>query len=176
MNKTEVNVFIENEYKNFETNIDLEKLRKDTECMVKYFLSQKDLVEESCLKGYECKLLYFDVVLLNDENIKEINKNYRSKDCPTDVITFAIFADSPKEERFVFDDEINLGEIMISLDTAKLQSENNKHYQTSLKDELYFLLAHGILHLMGYDHKDEESLKKMWDMQNEMIKGACKNV
>ena len=79
-----------------------------------------------------------------------------------------MFADSPEEERFIFDNEINLGEIIISLDTTSRQAkENNK----SFKDELYFLLAHGILHLLGYDHMTEETLQEMWDIQTKMIAG-----
>ena len=79
-----------------------------------------------------------------------------------------MFADSPKEERFIFDDEINLGEIIISLDTTARQAkENNKTFE----QELYFLLAHGTLHLLGYDHMTEETLQEMWDIQNQMIAG-----
>ena len=117
-------------------------------------------------------MLYFDVVLCDDKKIHEINREYRQKDSPTDVITFAIFADSPQEERFIFDNEINLGEIIISLDRAKEQAFDGSHEQQTFKQELYFLLAHGILHLLGYDHEDEQSLQKMWNIQQEMINGA----
>ena len=137
--------------------------------MTEYFLSKKDWVQNSCLEGYDFDLLYFDVVLTDDEKIHEINKQYRQKDAPTDVITFAMFADSPKEERFIFNNEINLGEIIISLDTALAQSKNECHENKTFKDELYFLLAHGILHLLGYDHQDETTLKHMWNLQQEMI-------
>ena len=81
------------------------------------------------------------------------------------MISFAIFADSEPEERFIFDGEINLGEIIISLDKTKEQADENGH---GLYDELYFLLAHGILHLAGYDHQTEETLTEMWNMQKEM--------
>lgn len=107
--------------------------------------------------------------MTDDNHIHEINREYRQKDRPTDVITFAIFADSPPEERFIFDNEINLGEIIISLDTALSQSKDESHENKTFKDELYFLLAHGILHLLGYDHQDEETLKEMWTIQQEMI-------
>lgn len=177
MNKnTRINIFIENEYESFSPQPDLAKLTKDAEAMLRYFLSKKEWVEESCLKGYDPQLLYFDAVLCDDDRIHEINREYREKDAPTDVITFAIFADSPPQERFIFDNEINLGEIIISLDRTKIQAIENSHNQESFEDELYFLVAHGILHLLGYDHQTEDLLQKMWDIQHEMIKGALFDV
>lgn len=173
---TDINIFIENEYEDFSQNIDTAKLTKDAVAMTEYFLKNKEWVNESCLKDYDFSLLYFDVVLCNDERIHEINHEYREKDCPTDVITFALFSDSPKEERFIFDNEINLGEIIISLDKALSQSKDKSHEQESFEDELYFLLAHGILHLLGYDHLTEEMLQNMWHIQQEMIKGSNLNV
>ena len=167
--KKEINIFIENAYEKFESLPDLSEMTKAAVKMTEYFLSKKDWVQNSCLEGYDFDLLYFDVVLTDDEKIHEINKQYRQKDAPTDVITFAMFADSPKEERFIFDNEINLGEIIISLDTALAQSKNECHENKTFKDELYFLLAHGILHLLGYDHQDETTLKHMWNLQQEMI-------
>ncbi len=168
----EINVFIENEYEKFSQSIDMASLIKDAVSMCSFFIEKKEWVEESCLKDYEYNMLYFDVVLCDDKKIHEINREYRQKDSPTDVITFAIFADSPQEERFIFDNEINLGEIIISLDRAKEQAFDGSHEQQTFKQELYFLLAHGILHLLGYDHEDEQSLQKMWNIQQEMINGA----
>ena len=184
MNNIQINVFIENEYKDFSPKSfdknDLEKMIQNlpqmAEKMTKFYISTKEWYKDSCLTEYDYKLLYFDVVLCDNEKIQEINKNYREKDCATDVITFAIFSDSPKEERFIFDNEINLGEIIISLDKTETQSLDKSHLQQSFKDELYFLLAHGILHLLGYDHKDEQTLKEMWDIQQKMIEGALQNV
>ncbi len=169
----EINIFIENTYEDFKApeteSFDIAQMTKDAVSMTRYFLSKKEWVEKSCLKGYDFSLLYFDTVLTDDSHIHEINREYRQKDRPTDVITFAIFADSPPEERFIFDNEINLGEIIISLDTALSQSKDESHENKTFKDELYFLLAHGILHLLGYDHQDEETLKEMWTIQQEMI-------
>ena len=171
--KNEINIFIENIYEDFaqSNNLDLDtaKLTQDAVKMTEYFLSKPELVKKSCLEGYDFSLLYFDIVLTDNKKIHEINHEYRQKDSPTDVITFAIFSDSPKEERFIFDNEINLGEIFISLDKALAQSKDECHENKTFYDELYFLVAHGILHLLGYDHKDEETLKEMWKLQQEMI-------
>ena len=171
MTKKEINVFIENIYEDFnleEYGVNISELISDSVLMTEHFLSQDINVQNSCLNNCEFKSLYFDVVFTNDEKIHEINREYRQKDCTTDVITFAIFADSPEDEKFIFDNEVNLGEVIISLDTALKQSKDNSHHQTTFKDELYFLLAHGILHLMGYDHQDEKTLNEMWQLQKEM--------
>ena len=171
--KKEINIFIENTYSDFSQlsglEIDMAKLTQDAVNMTGYFLSKSQLVKNSCLEGYDFSLLYFDIVLTDNKKIYEINNKYRQKETPTDVITFAIFADSPPEERFIFDNEINLGEIFISLDKALSQSKDESHENKTFYDELYFLVAHGILHLLGYDHNDEDSLREMWKLQQEMI-------
>ena len=83
----------------------------------------------------------------------EINREYRDKDYVADIITFAIFADTPVEERIVFDGEINLGEIILALDKI---TQSAKEKGVTKEEELCFLLAHGIMHLLGYDHQTEE--------------------
>lgn len=172
--KKEINIFIENAYEDFfigksEPDNDLRKITEDAVSMTRFFLSKPEWVGKSCLQDYDFKVLCFDVVFINDEKIHEINRDYREKDRATDVITFAMFADSEEDERFIFDEEINLGEILISLDTTLHQAQGNKH---SFENELYFLLAHGILHLLGYDHQSEETLQEMWDIQQEIIKAG----
>ena len=168
-NLKNIDIFIENTYENFAQLPDLAVVTKDALEMVNNFLDNEEWVKNSCLNGYDFDLLYFDIVLCDDEKIHEINREYRQKDSPTDVITFAIFADSSPEERFIFDNEINLGEIIISLDRTLAQSQDLQHGNNSFNKELYFLIAHGILHLLGYDHQDDDSLMKMWNIQQEMI-------
>ncbi len=155
-----LNIFIENIYSAFE--IDDVQILSNTKKIVEFFFGQKDLISKSCLQGYDFDTLCFDVVLCDNEKIQEINREYRQKDCPTDVISFAIFADSPVEERFIFDDEINIGEIIISLDKIKEQAvEHNNSFEA----ELYYLLSHGILHCLGFDHPTEVEYKYMVDFQ-----------
>lgn len=162
MNRPKLNIFVED---TVESGLDLGKITKNLQKMTDFFLSKENLVQNSCLKGYDCDRLCFDIVFCNNEEIHRINKEYRNIDRPTDVISFAIFADSAPEERFIFDNEINLGEIIISLEKTRTQAAENGQ---TFEDELYFLLAHGILHLMGYDHRSEETLCEMWDIQKEM--------
>ena len=97
----------------------------------------------------------------------EINKEYRQKDYPADIITFAIFADTEKEERLIFDGEINIGEIIIALDKVMEEAEKK---QITREQELLFLISHGIMHLLGFDHQTEEDYNFVIDKQNKALK------
>lgn len=97
------------------------------------------------------------VLLCNDAAIHDLNLQYRGKDRPTDVLSFALnegdepeIIDGPETEL--------LGDIIISLDTAGRQAEEYGH---SLERELAYLTVHGILHLLGYDHEIEEDQLEM---------------
>ena len=103
------------------------------------------------------------ITLTNNEYIHQLNKKYRGLDGPTDVLSFA-FADSQEEEPEIeggLETEI-LGDIIISVEKAREQA---KEYGHSLKRELSFLTVHGMLHLMGYDHMDEEERLEMEEEQ-----------
>ncbi len=97
------------------------------------------------------------VVLANDEYIHALNLEYRGKDCPTDVLSFAL---NEGDEPQIIDgpEEVLLGDIIISLETATRQAAEYGH---SLERELAYLTVHGILHLLGYDHMTEEEKKEM---------------
>lgn len=112
----------------------------------------------------------FDILITDNSFIQNINNEYRNKNIPTDVITFALFADS--ENKFILDDNIQLGQIIISAQKVLQQAEEN---QISKERELLNLLSHGILHLLGVDHPDDNSLEKMLELQNKMIE-SVKNV
>lgn len=156
-----LNIFIENIHTQFE--IDEVQVLSNLKKITNFIIEQEDIVSRSCLNGYDYETLCFDVVFCDDAKIHEINREYRQKDRPTDIISFAIFADSLPGDRFVFDDEINLGEIIVSLDKIKEQAEDNNH---SFESELYFLLAHGVLHCLGFDHLTDEDFDFMMDTQN----------
>ena len=122
-------------------------------------------LNELRLKDFPINVDYdFEVLLTDNDFIHQINNEYRQKDCPTDVITFALYADS--EPKFVLDDTIQLGQIIISLDKVVEQAKDNA---ISEKEELLNLLSHGILHLLGIDHPDDGSLEYMLSLQNKMI-------
>ncbi|HVN86950.1 MAG TPA: rRNA maturation RNase YbeY [Candidatus Binatia bacterium] len=85
------------------------------------------------------------VSLVDDEEIHRFNRDYRGKDRPTDVLAFAM-----REGPRVAGDEAQLGDVVISLDTAARQAAQRG---TTLADEVATLLIHGVLHLLGYDHE-----------------------
>jgi probable rRNA maturation factor len=110
----------------------------------------------------ECEV---SLVLVNDEYIHELNRDYRGIDRPTDVLSFAL---NEGEEPEVFDgpEESLLGDIIISLETAARQALEYNH---SLERELAFLTVHGMLHLLGYDHEDENERKKMREQEENIL-------
>lgn len=101
------------------------------------------------------------ITLTDDEHIHALNKKFRGIDRPTDVLSFA-FRESDEPEIFGANFEI-LGDVIISLERAKLQAEEFGH---SYLREIIFLEVHGLLHLLGYDHIDEEERREMESEQN----------
>ena len=107
----------------------------------------------------------FNIIIVDNEKIHEINKEYRHIDRPTDVISFALEDD----ESFPGMDTRVLGDIYISLDKVYEQSNAYGH---SFFRELSFLTVHGILHLLGYDHMNEEDEKEMFSRQELILNEA----
>jgi len=99
----------------------------------------------------------FNIIIVDNKKIREINKEYRKIDKETDVISFALedYMDITLPHRL-------LGDIYISIDKAKGQAIEYGH---SLLRELGFLSIHGLLHLLGYDHMNEEDEKVMFERQ-----------
>lgn len=101
------------------------------------------------------------ISLVSDAVIRRYNRVYRRKDIPTDVLSFCYQSKKTIDEKFY------LGEILISLPTAKKQAHKLKH---SVTHELEFLLVHGMLHLLGYDHTRSVDAKKMFALQSRVLK------
>ncbi len=160
--KMKINVFTENIDEKFEINE--KKFINIAKKVLKFYLSE--IFEKSCLSGYEFKTISFDILYCNSDKTLEINREYRNKDYPADIITFAIFADS--DDKFIFDGEINLGEIIIALD--KVQEEALKKGRT-FERELAFLISHGIMHLLGFDHQTDEDYNFVVELQNKVLEG-----
>ena len=155
-----INVFSENIFEKREINE--KKFINIAKKILKFYLTK--IFDISCLNGQAFKTLTFDFVYCSSKKTHEINREYRNKDYPADIITFAIFADS--EEKFIFDGEINLGEVMIALD--KVEEEAVKK-GTTFEYELAFLISHGIMHLLGFDHQTQEDYEFVVKMQNEAL-------
>ncbi|BBA79665.1 metalloprotease [cyanobacterium endosymbiont of Rhopalodia gibberula] len=107
--------------------------------------------------------------LTSDYEIQTLNNQYRHKNQPTDVLAFAALEVKVPQssEKISADESLYLGDIIISVDTAKQQARQNHH---SLTVELAWLVAHGLLHLLGWDHPDEESLLQMLAQQETLLK------
>lgn len=107
------------------------------------------------------------VSIVNNNEIRELNRIYRNKDQVTDVLSFALQDDvEDKDDIRESGIPLILGDIIISLDKAKEQAVEYKH---SLKRELGFLTVHGLLHLLGYDHMDEVAEREMFSKQNDLL-------
>ena len=113
----ETRIQIEDKYK-----IKLHLKRKISK-LVNLLFEIDEIKNNSAIKGFDIDTIAFDIVLTDDKEIHSINKTYRNKDNPTDVITFALFADD--DNKFDFDKTVELGEIIISVDTAKRQAKEN---------------------------------------------------
>ena len=110
---------------------------------------------------------YLSVTIVDNEYIHEINRTYRHIDRPTDVISFAFLDDVPNKEAMLQSQQmVVLGDIYISYEKAEEQA---KSYGHSLERELKFLFVHGLLHLLGYDHMNEEDEKVMFRLQEEIL-------
>lgn len=105
----------------------------------------------------------FNVIIVDNNYIHELNKNYRHIDRETDVITFAL---EDEKDMVIPDDERVLGDIYISIDKARSQA---KEYGHSLLRELSFLAVHGFYHLLGYDHMTKEEEEVMFSKQEEVL-------
>lgn len=130
------------------------------------------LDHEGC--PYEAEV---NVLLTDNESIREINRQYRQIDAPTDVLSFPMIefereADFSHVEDAVEDNfnpetgELLLGDIVISVEKVKEQADSYGHSQ---ERELAFLLAHSVLHLCGYDHMEEEERERMERKQREIL-------
>ena len=110
------------------------------------------------------------VTFMDNAAIQVINRDYRDKDAPTDVISFALEEEGEDEVPIIMDEENpmprNLGDIMISTERAREQAEEYGH---SFDRELGFLAIHGFLHINGYDHMTPEDEKEMFGLQKEIL-------
>ena len=111
-----------------------------------------------------------DVTLVDDEAIAHLNKEYRDVDGVTDVLSFAI-ADDPEDPGILQ----HLGDVVVSLDTAKRQAATVRRETGSvaykIRDETLFLVTHGTLHLLGFEHDTDEDAAVMERLELELMAG-----
>ncbi len=145
-----INVFTENLFNSWQP--DEKDIIDKTRRMLEFYV--QTLGEKSCLKDKVYSSITLDIVLCDSSKTQEYNRDYRGKDYPADIITFAIFADD--ENSFIFDGDINLGEIVIALDKVIEGVNRDISHSKNKEQELFFLISHGLMHLLGFDHQEEE--------------------
>ena len=116
------------------------------------------------VKKLELEKCEFNIIIIDNERIHEINREYRNIDRETDVISFAMEDEMDVE----YTDFRLLGDIYISIDRVISQA---KEYGHSELREICFLATHGRLHLPGYDHMEPDDEKVMFGLQNELLDG-----
>ena len=140
----------------------------------KYEISEELMKKiESVIKECENEEeIFFDneisITFTDNENIRQINNDYRQKDVETDVLSFPIY------EKYELDEEKNiesdfirpLGDIVISMEKADEQSKDFGH---SFEREVCYLICHSMFHLMGYDHMTEEEKKIMREKEEKIM-------
>jgi probable rRNA maturation factor len=112
------------------------------------------------------------LVITGQEKVRELNRLYRDRDEPTDVLAFFMIPEheKPDDKTLSFvtppDGLSHLGEVVISYPTAVAQAKENRH---SVNRELAVLIIHGVLHLLGYDHETPEQRHQMQSMEKEIL-------
>lgn len=108
-----------------------------------------------------------DITIVDDEEIHQLNRDYRNVDRPTDVLSFALDEDDEDEPELLEGQLHLLGDIIISAETATRQAEEFGH---GLEREIVYLAVHGLLHLLGYDHMVEEDKVVMRAKEEEALR------
>ncbi len=161
INNKRVDCLIENVNEKFD--IDVAIWAQTAEKLFRNLCRHDEIVEGFCLNGFEKDFdeVFFDITFTNAAETHELNRTYRDKDYPADIITFALFADC--DDELIVERRIVLGDIIIALDKVQeMAQEEGKTFEWELK----FLIAHGILHLLGFDHQDEDEYNFVVRHQN----------
>ena len=144
-----MNLLIDNRDPGFELK---DEIKDDLEKAISQTLAHEGLEGD-----YEVSLSFVE-----SDEIRELNKDYRDKDAVTDVLSFYLFETLEEIETFGM-----LGDIVICVDRARDQAEEFGH---SLKREMMYLTVHSTLHLLGYDHTEEEEKEEMRSREKEIMK------
>ncbi|MCP4395322.1 MAG: rRNA maturation RNase YbeY [Alphaproteobacteria bacterium] len=131
-------------------------------------------IVHACLAACEDDLTSYDnsevsILLTNDTHIQELNRDYRGKDKPTNVLSFASLDDEENTEVTNLensDSPLILGDIIIALETTKNEATEQSK---TLENHFCHLIAHGSLHLLGYDHMNDEEAEKMEKLETEIL-------
>lgn len=129
-------------------------------------INRMEAVLDKAAEMEELPPVEVSVTIVDNEQIHQLNKEYRQVDRPTDVLSFPLW--EPDEEWVIDEEEewVPLGDIVISLPKAEEQA---REYGHSIEREVGFLAVHGFLHLLGYDHETKEEEKEMFTKQEAIL-------
>ena len=123
------------------------------------------------LEGFQIPNVYIGIGVVTEDEIKQINNEYRKVDAPTDVLSFPIFSREEltkmKEEKY--DTETSIGDIVLCMDVIERHA---KEYGTGFNREMLYMIVHGICHLLGYDHEIEQEKKEMRTLEEKILEGC----
>ena len=113
-------------------------------------------IEKEVVRALKLKSLHVvSAAFISEKEMKQLNFHHRGKNSVTDVLSFTL------------NNEDYFGEILLSYEQAKRQAKEMKH---SVRDEITFLMVHGLLHVFGYDHEKELDAKQMFPLQTKILK------
>lgn len=141
-------------------NIILKNYKKKIKNIAEILLGLKEIQKSEVFKENITRLR-FDISFCNNETIHQINRDYRKKNSPTDVITFSLFYDD--NVKLIHRKTADLGQIIVSIEKADEQKTK------TLEDEILTLITHGILHLLGFDHLDKKGYDFVVNIQNTVM-------
>lgn len=146
---------------NYEYGEETVKQALDVEELARFVISQEE-------KPSSCEV---SISFVTDESIHELNREYRGIDRPTDVLSFECDNLDDDFAPLGIDEPYELGDIVIAVDIAKRQAPE---YGLSFADELSLLITHGLLHLCGYDHMEEDEALEMETRERELLSAYWK--
>lgn len=134
--------------------------------LTKFYLDEKklkEIIKKVLIRKF--KKIDLSVAFVNSEVIKNLNKKYRKKNQTTDILSFAGFKKTEKQFKVKKTGKnVNLGEIIIC---PKEVGKNAKRFKSKFENELYRVLIHGILHLLGYDHEKSKNQAKLMEKKQD---------
>jgi len=140
---------------------------KDTKSISKNvggYIKKINIIINKKLKKYKNKIVFFNLLLSKDNEIKKLNKKFRNKNKTTDVLSFPFYNKKQLNFRLKNEKEIFLGDVIVNLNKIK-----NKKNKFIFRVELNKLWVHGFVHLLGHDHKMDKNFFKMRKIEKEFL-------
>ncbi len=150
--------------RNLKLNLDFGKYKKLTNAADYNRLAEQTL---AAVKHGLKKPVIINILFTGDKEIREFNKNYRGKDKPTNVLSFANIDDENFAQNLKLFPEIELGDIIVSVETMEKEA---KEKNISAAHHLSHLLVHSFLHLLGFDHQNDNEASAMENLEIKILK------